>query len=365
MHLRYVPSGYYSLSFMVLNYVISDNYWGPSVTFRAGNRRSRRLDGKDRKKEETWKPTERPSCLQNQSQQPSKHHSRNQPKFYLQSRRPNQYAQQEKPTPSSNAPHLPSLTTEQRIFSDPSDGFGEGCSAGHKVCSRSCTGHSTYSGRNTTTTRALGVQYSHPKKPKDRGGESRRSRGQADRSFNVLMEKSSKKECSFNYLQQLQGPPKLSTNTSGEQKEFRVDNCQQQNETSKDPINPPGEPENPSINGLQPQEHKTQVHKLSKPQENATVLSKTTQLVGLLIRQRELGLYPNFHSMKTTRATQNAPRTAMIRPQCLPNRWPTRWLFLVRFISIPTLYISTPNMPILDTSTSDIGNFDHFNENES
>jgi hypothetical protein len=34
-----------------------------------------------------------------------------------------------------------------------------------------------------------------------------------------------------------------------------------------------------------------------------------------------------------------------------PNRRPTGWLFLVHFISFPTLYISTPNMSILDTST--------------
>jgi hypothetical protein len=78
---------------------------------------------KTERKKKLGKPTEWPSCLSNQSQQASKHHSRNQPNFYVQTR-PNQYSQQEKATPSSNAPYLPSLTTEQRTFSDPSDGFG-------------------------------------------------------------------------------------------------------------------------------------------------------------------------------------------------------------------------------------------------
>jgi hypothetical protein len=100
-------------------------------------------------------------------------------------------------------------------------------------------------------------RYSHPK-PKDRGRESRRSRGQAKGSFNVLMEKKSSKKNALSIISNsYTGPPKLSTNASGERQEFRVDNCQQREETSKDPINPPGEPENPSVHGRQPEEHKT------------------------------------------------------------------------------------------------------------
>jgi hypothetical protein len=100
-------------------------------------------------------------------------------------------------------------------------------------------------------------RHSHPKKPKDRGRESQRSRGQANGSFNMLMEKKSSKKNALSIISNsYTGPPKLSTNSSGEQQEFREDNCQQQKETPKDPINPPGEPENPSVHGLQRQEHK-------------------------------------------------------------------------------------------------------------
>jgi hypothetical protein len=118
--------------------------------------------------------------------------------------------------------------------------------------------------------------YSHPKKPKDRGRDSRLSRGQANGSFNVLMEKKSSKENAFSIISNsYTGPPELSTNTSGEQQEFRVDNCQQQKETSKDPINPPGEPENPSVHASS---RKSTKHEYKSIQSLKKMLQPTPRL---------------------------------------------------------------------------------------